>query len=78
MLAPSVWDLTHLLNRAGTGVNAGYTAAKLTGLFAFTAAEVSAALELRRVAADIAKIHREHAASSFTAVARPPRPMVVL
>lgn len=59
--APSVWDLTHLLNRAGTGANIGYTAQELAALFPFTAAEVDAALKLRRVAASIARVHREHA-----------------
>lgn len=60
--APSVWDLTHLLNRAGTGANTGYTAAELACLFPFTADEVHAALELRKIAAEIARAHREHAA----------------
>lgn len=60
--APSVWDLTHLLNRAGTGENTGYSAPELAALFPFTAAEVDAALELRKVAAEIAREHRNHAA----------------
>jgi hypothetical protein len=64
--APSVWDLTHLLNRAGTGDNAGYTARELAGLSPFTAAEVTAALELRKVAAEIARTHREYAALTAT------------
>jgi hypothetical protein len=64
--APSVWDLTHLLNRAGTGDNTGYTAAELAGLFPFTDAEVTAALELRKVAAEIARVHRNHATPSAT------------
>ncbi|MCU1555278.1 MAG: hypothetical protein JWM13_2764 [Arthrobacter sp.] len=42
--APSVWDLTHLLNRAGTGANSGYTASELAALFPFTASEITAAL----------------------------------
>lgn len=58
--APSVWDLTHLLNRAGRGGNIGYSAKELAGLFPFTATEVHAAVELRKVAAMIAKAHREH------------------
>ena len=58
--APSVWDLSHLLNRAGATGNTGYTAPGLAALFPFTPAEVSAALELRRVAALIAREHREH------------------
>ncbi|MET4144214.1 phosphotransferase [Arthrobacter sp. UYCo732] len=62
--APSVWDLTHLLNRAGVGPNTGYAAAELAALFSFTAAEVAAALELRKIAAGIARIHREHAAQA--------------
>lgn len=62
-MAPSVWDLTHLLNRAGAGENTGYTAPELAGLFNFTAAEVDAALRLRQVAALIAKTHREFGAA---------------
>ncbi|MCB5294240.1 phosphotransferase [Arthrobacter sp. SO3] len=57
--APSVWDLTHLLHRAGTGANTGYTAAELAGLFPFTQTEVGAAMELRRVASLIARAHRD-------------------
>ncbi|HEX9226179.1 MAG TPA: phosphotransferase [Arthrobacter sp.] len=64
--APSVWDLTHLLHRAGTGANTGYTAAELTGLFPFTRAEVSAAVALRGVASLVAKAHRDHAARAIT------------
>jgi hypothetical protein len=60
--APSVWDLTHLLNRAGFAANTGYTAAELAELFPFTSEEVHAALELRKIAAEIARVHREHAA----------------
>lgn len=67
--APSVWDLSHLLNRAGTGANTGYTAAELTAMFPFTAAEVAAALELRRIAALIAREHRNHL-TPIPAVAR--------
>lgn len=70
--APSVWDLTHLLHRAGTGANTGYTAAELAGLFPFTEAEVGAALELRRVASLIARKHRDYAALAKT----PARPLV--
>jgi hypothetical protein len=57
--APSVWDLTHLLNRAGTGDNTGYTADALRSMFKFTDQEVEAALALRRTAALVAKVHRE-------------------
>lgn len=57
--APSVWDLTHLLNRAGTDGNTGYTASELRSLFPFTDDEVSAALALRKTAALVAKRHRE-------------------
>lgn len=64
--APSVWDLTHLLNRAGTGENTGYTAKDLAALFPFTSAEVDAALALRKVAAEIAREHRVHAARAAT------------
>ena len=56
--APSVWDLTHLLNRAGTDGNTGYTAQELRSLFTFNDAEVDAALALRRTAALVAKAHR--------------------
>lgn len=64
--APSVWDLTHLLNRAGTGQNTGYTAAELLDLSPITAVEVEAALELRKVAAEVARAHREYAALAAT------------
>jgi Ser/Thr protein kinase RdoA (MazF antagonist) len=57
--APSVWDLTHLLNRAGDGVDSGYTAKELTSLFDFTAEEIDAGLTLRRIASKIAQKHRE-------------------
>jgi hypothetical protein len=57
--APSVWDLTHLLNRAGTGDDTGYTADALRSMFQFTDQEVEAALALRRTAALVAKVHRE-------------------
>lgn len=56
--APSVWDLTHLLNRAGTGSNGGYTAHELSALFPFTEREVAAAVALRQTAADIAAEYR--------------------
>jgi hypothetical protein len=56
--APTVWDLTHLLNRAGTHPNTGYTSEELQSLFSFEPVEVQAALELRKVAALIAKEHR--------------------
>jgi hypothetical protein len=58
--APSVWDLTHLMNRAGSGPDSGYTASELRALFSFTDNELEAALSLRRTAALVAKIHREH------------------
>jgi hypothetical protein len=51
--------VTHLLNRAGQGDNTGYTADALTRLFDFSDAEIHAALELRRTAALVAKMHRE-------------------
>jgi hypothetical protein len=57
--APSVWDLTHLLNRAGDGVDSGYTASELAPLFDFTSEEIDAALTLRRIASKIAQKHRE-------------------
>jgi hypothetical protein len=67
--APSVWDLTHLLNRAGGSGNTGYTAGELADLFRFTAEEVHAALELRKIAAEIARVHGEHAALAGAPVA---------
>lgn len=57
--APSVWDLTHLLNRAGLGVDSGYTVRELTDLFDFSSEEITAALTLRRIASKIAQKHRE-------------------
>ena len=56
--APSVWDITHLLNRAGQGDNTGYTAGDLKRMFGFSEAEVRAALELRKTAALVSKLHR--------------------
>jgi hypothetical protein len=67
--APSVWDLTHLLNRAGTGDNTGYTATELAALFPYTDTEIEAALAVRRVAALVAKEHRNR----FAAVSSPVR-----
>lgn len=58
--APSVWDLTHLMNRAGSGPDSGYTSSELRALFSFTDNELEASLSLRRTAALVAKIHREH------------------
>ncbi|HSN35977.1 MAG TPA: hypothetical protein VLT34_06475 [Arthrobacter sp.] len=57
--ALSVWDLTHLLHRAGTGANTHYTAAELAGLFPFTQTDVGAAVELRRVTSLIDQAHRD-------------------
>lgn len=57
--APSVWDLTHLLNRAGNGVDSGYKIKELTDLFDFSSEEITAALTLRRIASKIAQKHRE-------------------
>lgn len=57
--APSVWDLTHLLNRAGVGSDSGYTAKELASLFDFSSEEITAALTLRRIASKIAQKHRE-------------------
>jgi len=51
--APSVWDATHLINRAGKEKHASYSVDTLTTLLEVTPREVSAALELRRVAARI-------------------------
>lgn len=49
----------HLVNRAGLGENTGYTASELAGLFPFTDTALDAALGLRKVAAEIARAHRE-------------------
>lgn len=61
--APSVWDLTHLLNRAGNTENSGYTAGELTSLFNLSSTEIEAALRLRSTASLIAKKHREQFSS---------------
>lgn len=55
--APSVWDLTHLINRAGDQDNSGYTADELTGLFQFSKEEIAAALKLRKIASTTARLH---------------------
>lgn len=55
--APSVWDLTHLLKRAGDGLNNGYSKEELLSLFSFTRQEVAAAEELRFIASTVAKRH---------------------
>lgn len=53
--APLVWDLTHLLTRAGTDRNTGYTVGELREAFGFTDEEVDAAVELRLVARRVAR-----------------------
>lgn len=55
--APSVWDLSHLLTRAGTGLNAGYTRDEVVKLFPFTIEEVEATEALRRIASGVARKH---------------------
>lgn len=57
--APSVWDITHLINRAGKNENIGYSANELLELFDFSETEVKAALKLRKVASKIAKKHNK-------------------
>lgn len=58
--APSVWDFTHLLNRAGNASNAGFTKEELITLIPFDDEEISAAMALRTTAAEAAKAHREY------------------
>lgn len=53
--APSVWDLTHLITRAGTGDDTGFTADEIREAFDFTDEEVDAAVRLRLVAKQIAR-----------------------
>lgn len=53
--APTVWDITHLLTRAGMGGNTGYTVDELKDAFNFNQKEVDAALQLRAVATRIAR-----------------------
>ena len=53
--APSVWDLTQLIARAGTDGNTGYTAGELMGAFAFTNDELDAAVKLRLLARRVAR-----------------------
>lgn len=53
--APLVWDLTHLLTRAGADRNTGYTVSELKDAFAFTGEEVAAAVDLRLVARKVAR-----------------------
>lgn len=53
--APLVWDLTHLLARAGRDRNTGYTAYELTEIFDFTQDELEAALHLRSIARRVAR-----------------------
>lgn len=53
--APLVWDLTHLLIRAGTDGNTGYTACELAAAFDFTQDELEAALHLRGIARRVAR-----------------------
>lgn len=56
--APSVWDLTHLLSRVGTENNTGYTTHELLSEFDFTDEEVEAAVNLRKIATQIARAVR--------------------
>lgn len=58
--APSVWDFTHLLNRAGNPANSGFTKDELLSLIPFDEEEVNAAMALRATAAEVAKAHREY------------------
>lgn len=54
--APTVWDVTHLLNRAGRDGNTGYSVGELLNLFEFSMSEVLAATKLRRIAGEIARL----------------------
>lgn len=58
--APSVWDWTHLFNRAGRGNDNGYTARELMDMSGYSQREIDAALKLRRTASLIAKASREN------------------
>lgn len=53
--APSVWDLTHLINRAGQGDNIGYSVDELIKKFEFSNEEIESGLSLRKIASRIAK-----------------------
>lgn len=55
--APTVWDLSHLLTRAGTGLNVGYTKEELIKLFPFNLEEIEATEKLRGLASSIARRH---------------------
>lgn len=57
--APSVWDFMHLLNRAGTPANAGFTKDELRSLIPFDDEEIDAALKLRMTAVEAARLYRE-------------------
>ena len=57
-LAPTVWDLTHLLARAGSVGNDRYDPEQLRRSSGFADTEVHAAIALRQVASRIAQLHR--------------------
>lgn len=60
---PVAWDLTHLLARAGTGPNSGFTTQDILESFrvgdSLTRDEVDAAVALRDVARTVARLTRE-------------------
>lgn len=56
--APAVWDITHLIVRAGGEGNTGFTADGIREAFDFTDAEVEAAVALRLTARAIARAGR--------------------
>lgn len=56
--APAVWDITHLIVRAGGEGNTGFTADGIREAFDFTDAEVKTAVALRLTARTIARAGR--------------------
>lgn len=57
--APSVWDFTHLLNRAGNPANKGFTKEEMLAAVPFDEEEINAAMALRSTASEVAKLYRE-------------------
>jgi hypothetical protein len=54
---PSVWDLSHLIFRAGTGLNKDYDLKELLSLMGFSPEEVAATHKLRSTASVISQEH---------------------
>jgi len=54
---PSVWDLSHLIVRAGKGLNTGYDLEALLALTGFSSEEVMATQKLRSTASLISQEH---------------------